>query len=83
MTDPVRAIDIAERIDAAIASFVEEHGSIQHSIALPESDYDRLYEYVKAGDDKFGFLKYGLAYCTLPVTKCSGDDIAICAKTKW
>lgn len=74
---------ITDRIDVAISEFVKEYGSIQHHISLPKKEFHELMDYANVTELGRSFTKYGLAYCTLPVTMNTGTEILICPEIVW
>ncbi len=74
---------IISRIDTAIAEFVEEYGTIQHHISLPEKEFRGLWDYANGTELGRSFTQYGLAYCTLPVTMNTSTEILICSEIVW
>ncbi len=78
-----REKELLDRIDKAIAVFVEEYGSIQHYISLPEKEFQEFKDYANGTELGRSFTQYGLAYCTLPVTVNTGAEILICPEIVW
>ncbi len=68
--------DLLDRIDKAIAIFVES-GSTQTRVLLPEDDYKCYLKYAGSTPLTRHFLRFGLAYCTLPVLRHTGKEIVI------
>ncbi len=74
---------ITDRIDIAIAEFVEEYGPVQHSISLPEKEFQELMDWANEVELGRMFTKNGLFYCTLPVTMNTGSEILILPEVIW